>query len=54
MYFVHPFNDRFVGLSPVIHLEVIQKDGEATFLHGRIFEVLTKAQEGIERRQRRF
>ena len=36
------------------HLEIIQKHGEATFLHGRIFEDLTKAQEDFERRQQRL
>ena len=34
------------------YLEIIQKDGEATFLHGRIFEDLTKAQEDFEGRRR--
>ncbi len=36
------------------YLEIIQKDGEATFLHGRIFEELTKAQEDFERRRQRL
>ena len=36
------------------YLEVIQKWGEATFLHGRIFEDLTMAQEDFERRRRRL
>ena len=36
------------------YLEIIQKDGEATFLHGRIFEELTEAQEDFERRRRRL
>ena len=36
------------------HLEIIQKDGEATFLHGRIFEDPTKAQEDFEARRQRL
>ena len=36
------------------HLEIIQKGGEATFLHGSIFEELTKAQEDFERRRQRL
>ena len=36
------------------YMEIIQKDGEATFLHGRIFEELTKAQEDFERRRQRL
>ena len=36
------------------HLEVIQKDGEATFLHGRIYEELAEAQEDFERRRWRL
>ena len=33
-------------------LEFIPKGGEATFLHGRIFDVLAKAQEDFEGRRR--
>ena len=36
------------------YLEIIQKDGEATFIHGRIFESLSNAQEDFERRRRRL
>ena len=36
------------------HLEMIQKGGEATFLHGRVFEELSKAQEDFERRRQRL
>ena len=36
------------------YLELIQKGGEATFSHGRIFEDLTEAQEDFERRRRRL
>ena len=36
------------------YLEIIQKDGEATLLHGRIFEELTEAQEDLERRRQRL
>ena len=36
------------------YMEIIQKDGEATFLHGRIFEGLTKAQEDFEQQRRRL
>ena len=35
------------------YMEIIQKDGEAMFLHGRIFEELTQAQEEFERRRQR-
>ena len=34
------------------YLEIIQKDGEATFLHGRVFENLRGAKEDFERRLR--
>ena len=34
------------------YLKIIHKDGEATFLHGRVFEDLTKAQEDFEGRRR--
>ena len=36
------------------YLEVIQKGGEATFLHGRIFEELAEAQEDFEGRRQRL
>ena len=36
------------------YMEIIQKDGEAMFLHGRIFEELTKAHEDFERRRQRL
>ena len=36
------------------YMEIIQIDGEAMFLHGRIFEELTKAQEDFERRRQRL
>jgi len=36
------------------HLEMIQKDGEATFLHRRVFEELSEAQEDFERRRQRL
>ena len=36
------------------YMEIIQKDGAATFLHGRIFEELTNAQEDFERRRQRL
>ena len=36
------------------YLEIIQREGEATFLHGRIFEDLTEAQEDFEQRRRRL
>ena len=36
------------------YMEINQKDGEATFLHGRVFEELTKAQEDFERRRQRL
>lgn len=35
-------------------IELIQKDGEATFTHGRVFDDLTKAQEDFERRRLRL
>ena len=36
------------------HLEIIPKVGEARFLHGRIFEDLTRAEEDFERRRQRL
>ncbi len=36
------------------YLEIIQTGGEATFLHGRIFEELSEAQDDFERRSRRW
>lgn len=36
------------------YLEIIQRGGEATFLHGRIFDDLTMAQEDFERRRWRL
>ena len=36
------------------YLELIQKDGVATFIHGRIFEGFTAAQEDFERRRQRL
>ena len=36
------------------HLEMIQKGGEAMFLHGRMFEELKQAQEDFERRRQRL
>ena len=36
------------------YLEMIQKRGEATFLHGRMFVELADAQEDFERRRQRF
>ena len=36
------------------YIEIIQRDGEATFLHGRVFEELTKAKEDFDRRCQRL
>ena len=36
------------------YLEIIQKDGQAMFLHGRIFQDLTKAQGDFEQRRQRL
>ena len=36
------------------YLEVLRKDGEATFLQGRIFEYLTEAQKDFERWRQRL
>ena len=36
------------------YMEIIQKYGEATFLHGRVFDDLATAQEDFERRRQRL